>query len=88
MDTGVATSGQVLVYHGLRGWQSSNIGTNLSTNFTGIIKGANGKLAQAEAGTDYMAPVAVTTADNGKFLRVVNGAWAAAAIDNANGGSF
>lgn len=30
----------------------------------------------------------VTAADNGKFLRVVNGAWAAAAIDNANGGSF
>ena len=30
----------------------------------------------------------VTTADNGKFLRVVNGAWEAAAIDNANGGSF
>ena len=31
---------------------------------------------------------AVTTTDNGKFLRVVNGAWAAAAIDNANGVSF
>ena len=30
----------------------------------------------------------VSTSDNGKFLRVVNGAWAAAAIDNANGGSF
>lgn len=30
----------------------------------------------------------VTTSDNGKFLRVVNGAWAAVAIDNANGGSF
>ena len=30
----------------------------------------------------------VTTADNGKFLRVVNGVWAAAAIDNANGVSF
>ena len=30
----------------------------------------------------------VTTADNGKFLRVVNGAWAAAEIANANGGSF
>lgn len=30
----------------------------------------------------------VTTADNGKFLRVVNGAWAATAIDNANGVSF
>ena len=31
---------------------------------------------------------AVSTADNGKFLRVVNGAWVIAAIDNANGGSF
>ena len=30
----------------------------------------------------------VTTDDNGKILRVVNGAWTAAAIDNANGGSF
>ena len=31
---------------------------------------------------------AVTASDNGKFLRVVSGAWAIAAIDNANGGSF
>ena len=31
---------------------------------------------------------AVTTADNGKFLRVVSVAWAAAKIANANGGSF
>ena len=31
---------------------------------------------------------AVTTADNGKFLRVVNGAWVAESIPNANGGSF
>ena len=31
---------------------------------------------------------AVTTADNGKFLRVVNGAWTAVEIANANGGSF
>lgn len=30
----------------------------------------------------------VTAADNGKFLRVVNGAWAAVEIANANGGSF
>ena len=30
----------------------------------------------------------VSAADNGKFLRVVSGAWAAAAINNANGGSF
>lgn len=31
---------------------------------------------------------AVTTADNGKFLRVVNGAWTAVEIASANGGSF
>ena len=31
---------------------------------------------------------AVTASDNGKFLRVVSGTWAATAIDNANGGSF
>lgn len=30
----------------------------------------------------------VTTADNGKFLRVANGAWAAVEIANANGVSF
>lgn len=30
----------------------------------------------------------VATADNGKFLRVVNGAWAAATVENANGVSF
>ena len=30
----------------------------------------------------------VTTSDNGKFLRVVNGAWASVEIANANGGSF
>lgn len=30
----------------------------------------------------------VTASDNGKFLRVANGAWAAVEIANANGGSF
>lgn len=42
---------------------------------------------QTGAVTVHEVP-AVTTADNGKFLRVVNGAWAAVAIPNANGGSF
>ena len=31
---------------------------------------------------------AVTASDNGKFLRVVSGAWVAESIPNANGGSF
>lgn len=30
----------------------------------------------------------VTAADNDKFLRVVDGAWAAASVTDANGGSF
>ena len=30
----------------------------------------------------------VTASDNGKFLRVVSGAWTAVEIENANGGSF
>jgi hypothetical protein len=30
----------------------------------------------------------VKASDNGKFLRVVSGAWAAVEIANANGGSF
>ena len=37
---------------------------------------------------DSAVNVSVTTADNGKFLRVVNGVWAAATVDNANGVSF
>ena len=37
---------------------------------------------------DSAVNVSVTTADDGKFLRVVNGAWAAATVPNANGVSF
>ena len=37
---------------------------------------------------DSAVNVSVTTEDNGKFLRVVNGAWAAATIPDANGVSF
>ena len=37
---------------------------------------------------DKAITVTASTADNGKFLRVVNGAWAAATVDNANGVSF
>ena len=42
---------------------------------------------QTGAVTVHEVP-AVTATDNGKFLRVVNGAWVAVAIANANGGSF
>ena len=42
---------------------------------------------QTGAVTVREVPV-VTTSDNGKFLRVVNGAWAVAEVDNASGVSF
>lgn len=48
------------------------------------VTSVNGKTG---AVTVHEVP-AVTTTDNGKFLRVVNGAWAAATVDNANGVSF
>lgn len=37
---------------------------------------------------EAMPPVPVTAADNGKFLRVVDGQWAAEAVANAKGVSF
>lgn len=54
-----------------------------------LLKGDGaGGVSTAVPGTDYMDPVPVTASDNGKFLRVVSGAWAAVEIANANGGSF
>ena len=56
---------------------------------SGILKGNGaGGVSAAVPGTDYMAPIPVTASDNGKFLRVINGAWAAVKIANANGVSF
>ena len=42
---------------------------------------------QTGAVTVHEVP-AVTATDDGKFLRVVSGTWAAVSIANANGGSF
>ena len=58
-------------------------GSNL-TNIPYPVTSVNGKTG---AVTIPELPT-VGTADNGKFLRVINGAWAAAEIANANGGSF
>ena len=48
------------------------------------VTSVNGKTGDV---TVHEVP-AVTTTDNGKFLRVVNGAWAAVAIADANGVKF
>lgn len=50
-----------------------------STVPSGLLKGSGGAIVQADAGTDYMQPVPVTASDNGKIMKVVNGAWAKAA---------
>lgn len=68
---------------------------NYIPNLTGILNDKivkrdpeTDRFIDAVPGTDYMAPVPVTAADNGKFLRVVDGAWAAATVPDANGVSF
>ena len=67
-----------------------------------IVADSNGNLVQIYMDRDPEQPMEiatkqyvdasgvppVTSADNGKVLRVVNGAWAAAAINDANGVSF
>lgn len=45
-------------------------------------------VAKADLAADVPLLPDVTAADNGKFLRVVNGAWAAASVPDANGGAF
>lgn len=56
---------------------------------SGMLKGdGNGGVTPAEAGTDYGIVPVVTSDDNGKFARVVNGAWAAVTIPEAAGGDF
>ena len=52
-----------------------------------IVWTADGNFTDNNKGLAKELPT-VTTADNGKFLRVVSGAWAAVEIANANGGSF
>ena len=61
------------------------------TNDSGYITAAQAPVQSVNGKTGVVTVrevPAVTTADNGKFLRVVNGAWAAVEIANANGGSF
>ena len=55
-----------------------------STSGTNKDEGSKKLIKEGDAG---LLPT-VTTADNGKFLRVVNGAWAAVAIADASGVKF
>ena len=56
---------------------------------SGMLKGdGNGGVSAAVEGTDYGVVPAVTNVDDGKFARVVNGAWSAVAVPEASGNSF
>lgn len=59
----------------------------------GIVQGDGaGNLSAAEVVEADVITISVlptvTSTDDGKFLRVVSGAWAAASVPDANGGAF
>lgn len=63
-------------------WEIAVAGTDYLTKAP--VTSVNGKTGAVKV----REVPSVTASDNGKFLRVVNGAWAAVEIANANGGSF
>ena len=68
---------------------TTNLGLRLPERLTDSVYVAdiNYNMEKIDEGLEAVLP-AVTSSDNGKFLRVVNGAWAVAAIANASGGNF
>ena len=88
-----------VVYNGKLYYMSAQ--TDTSITFTATTENGletlavsnDGKEGSTDVWTHEIAPlgippVSVTTADNGKFLRVVDGQWAAEAVANAKGVSF
>ena len=75
---GVSGSGSLAI-----GLGRSTITFSDKTRFTGKVDFSAAKIE----GITGLLPT-ITESDNGKFLRVVNGKWAAVEIANANGGSF
>lgn len=94
-----ADAGKVLTVAGNADvqWQLPSAGADVHLNITGATVG---QIAKITAVDDSGKPTAweavdmpnslpsVTDEDNGKFMRVVSGVWAAATIANANGVSF
>lgn len=71
---------------------TSNIQTQLNGKIsTAPVTSVNSKMGAVNltaSDVEAMPSITVSASDNGKFLRVVNGAWAAATVENANGVSF
>lgn len=90
-DSGFITSAPVTSVNAKTGdvtLSASDVSAIPST-LTGTVGQVLTKTADGQEWKDATKELpAVTASDNGKFLRVVSGAWAAAEIANANGGSF
>ena len=90
-DSGFITSAPVTSVNGKTGdvtLSAADVSAIPST-LTGTVGQVLTKTADGQEWKDAAKELpAVTASDNGKFLRVVSGAWAAAEIANANGGSF
>lgn len=83
------TASGLLKGNGSGGVTAAVAGTDyLKTAPVTSVNSKTGAVKLVASDVSAMPAVAVTTADNGKFLRVVNGAWAAAEVANANGVSF
>lgn len=83
------TASGLLKGNGSGGVTAAVAGTDyLKTAPVTSVNSKTGAVKLVASDVSAMPAVAVTTADNGKFLRVVNGAWAAATVENANGVSF
>ena len=90
-DSGFITSAPVQSVNGKTGavTLSATDVSAIPSTLTGTAGQVLTKTADGQEWKDATKELpAVTASDNGKFLRVVNGAWAAVEIANANGGSF
>ena len=81
LPTGTTSSTVALGNHTHSGYQATLVsGTNIKTINSNSLLGS-GNISTAELPS-------VTSSDNGKVLRVVSGAWAAASLPSASGVSF
>ena len=96
-DTGATGPAGPAGPQGPAGAPGKDAATDISLGITGATVGQIAKIAAVddsgkptawEAVDNANSLPAVTASDNGKFLRVVNGAWAAAEIASAGGVSF
>jgi hypothetical protein len=78
-----------IYYLGHSGFQTTIRGSKTRPTYNGNDMALYSDVSSLSSQISNKMPnVAVTTADNGKFLRVVNGVWAASSIPNAEEATF